>query len=96
MILLSTINDKYKHNFSDYGVGYAWSSKTTSISVGDTVTWKWEKASALSQLLYNVFQLSSALDKEYDGKGFNSGGPSDKGKIILIINASIQTNINLV
>ncbi|CAL4117570.1 unnamed protein product, partial [Meganyctiphanes norvegica] len=56
----------------NYGIGYAWSYKSISISVGDTVTWKWDKASAVSQLLYNVYQLSSPTDKEYDGKGFNS------------------------
>ena len=59
---------------------FEWGPKLITINVGDSITWIWKKNSALSQLLYTVFQVSGPTETEYDGNGFHAGNPTSSGK----------------
>uniref|UniRef100_A0A3B4Y5A4 PKHD1 like 1, tandem duplicate 2 n=1 Tax=Seriola lalandi dorsalis TaxID=1841481 RepID=A0A3B4Y5A4_SERLL len=62
-----------------YGQGYAWSPASLTVSVGDTVTWRWE-APAFQRVGYRVFSVSSPSGTTYDGGAFTSGETkTDKG-----------------
>lgn len=64
------------------GIGYAWNPKLAVIREGDSVKWEWTKIDPLSQLLYNVFQTSTAISLDYDGSGFNSGAATSSGSFM--------------
>ncbi|XP_075907773.1 fibrocystin-L-like [Nelusetta ayraudi] len=55
-----------------YGVGYAWSPSTVTVSVGDTVMWGWN-APAFQRVGYRVFSVSSPAGTTYEGGPFKSG-----------------------
>ncbi|XP_066939677.1 fibrocystin-L-like [Macrobrachium rosenbergii] len=63
-----------------YGKGYAWEPKLLNVCEGDTVSWVWTKNDPLSQLLYNVFEVSAPGIREHD-KGFTSGDPKSAGSV---------------
>nr|XP_023401443.1 fibrocystin-L [Loxodonta africana] len=58
---------------SEHGLGYAWSPSVLNVSVGDTVTWRWQAHPFLRGIGYRVFSVSSPGSVIYDGKGFTSG-----------------------
>ncbi|XP_058524528.1 fibrocystin-L isoform X1 [Ochotona princeps] len=58
---------------SVHGSGYAWSPSVLNVSVGDTVTWRWQAHPFLKGIGYRVFSVSSAGSVIYDGKGFTNG-----------------------
>uniref|UniRef100_H3CIT5 PKHD1 like 1, tandem duplicate 1 n=1 Tax=Tetraodon nigroviridis TaxID=99883 RepID=H3CIT5_TETNG len=55
-----------------YGQGYAWSTPSLTISVGDTVKWSWEAPPFLNTG-YRVFSVSTPSGTTYEGGPFNSG-----------------------
>uniref|UniRef100_A0A8D3BAM2 PKHD1 like 1, tandem duplicate 2 n=1 Tax=Scophthalmus maximus TaxID=52904 RepID=A0A8D3BAM2_SCOMX len=55
-----------------YGRGYAWSPASVTVSVGDTVAWRWE-APAFQKVGYRVFSVSSPSGTNYEGGPFTSG-----------------------
>ncbi|XP_045661731.1 fibrocystin-L isoform X1 [Ursus americanus] len=55
------------------GLGYAWSPSVLNVSVGDTVTWRWQAHPFLRGIGYRVFSVSSPGSVIYDGKGFTNG-----------------------
>lgn len=55
-----------------YGVGYAWSPSSVTVSVGDTVKWGWN-APAFQRVGYRVFSVSSPAGTTYEGGPFKSG-----------------------
>uniref|UniRef100_A0A3P8VF56 PKHD1 like 1, tandem duplicate 2 n=1 Tax=Cynoglossus semilaevis TaxID=244447 RepID=A0A3P8VF56_CYNSE len=55
----------------DYGQGFAWSSPSTTVFVGDTVTWQW-KAPVFQNVAYRVFAVPSPSSTTYEGGVFNS------------------------
>lgn len=59
--------------FPVHGSGYAWSPSVLNVSVGDTVTWRWQAHPFLKGIGYRVFSVSSAGSVIYDGKGFTNG-----------------------
>ncbi|XP_024857831.1 fibrocystin-L isoform X2 [Kryptolebias marmoratus] len=62
-----------------YGQGYAWSPSSLTVSVGDTVGWRWE-APAFQRVGYRVFSVSSPSGAAYDGGPLNSGATkTDEG-----------------
>ncbi|XP_053415184.1 fibrocystin-L isoform X2 [Nycticebus coucang] len=58
---------------SVHGLGYAWSPSVLNVSVGDTVTWRWQTHPFLRGIGYRVFSVSSPGSVIYDGKGFTNG-----------------------
>lgn len=42
-----------------HGLGYAWSPSVLNVSVGDTVTWRWQADPFLRGIGYRVFSVSS-------------------------------------
>ncbi|KAG7219452.1 hypothetical protein INR49_009286 [Caranx melampygus] len=63
----------------DYGRGYAWSPASLTVSVGDTVIWRWE-APPFQTVGYRVFSVSSPSGTEYEGGAFSSGDTkTDRG-----------------
>ncbi|XP_042639560.1 fibrocystin-L [Orycteropus afer afer] len=56
----------------EHGLGYAWSPSVLNVSVGDTVTWRWQAHPFLRGIGYRVFSVSSPGSVIYDGKGFTS------------------------
>uniref|UniRef100_A0A3B4U1D6 PKHD1 like 1, tandem duplicate 2 n=1 Tax=Seriola dumerili TaxID=41447 RepID=A0A3B4U1D6_SERDU len=68
-----------ENELQSYGQGYAWSPASLTVSVGDTVTWRWE-APAFQRVGYRVFSVSSPSGTTYDGGAFTSGETkTDKG-----------------
>uniref|UniRef100_A0A3Q3JRM8 Polycystic kidney and hepatic disease 1 (autosomal recessive)-like 1 n=1 Tax=Monopterus albus TaxID=43700 RepID=A0A3Q3JRM8_MONAL len=62
-----------------YGLGFAWSPASLTVSVGDTVMWRWE-APAFQSVGYRVFSVSSPGGAAYEGGPFTSGETkTDKG-----------------
>uniref|UniRef100_A0A3P8VH65 PKHD1 like 1, tandem duplicate 2 n=1 Tax=Cynoglossus semilaevis TaxID=244447 RepID=A0A3P8VH65_CYNSE len=60
----------------DHGTfGFAWSSPSTTVFVGDTVTWQW-KAPVFQNVAYRVFAVPSPSSTTYEGGVFNSGDTS--------------------
>ncbi|KAI4871505.1 hypothetical protein NFI96_027165, partial [Prochilodus magdalenae] len=57
----------------NYGQGYAWSPSTVTVSVGDTVVWRWNAPDFVTGLGYRVFSVASPSSTEFDGVVFNSG-----------------------
>uniref|UniRef100_A0A667X934 PKHD1 like 1, tandem duplicate 2 n=1 Tax=Myripristis murdjan TaxID=586833 RepID=A0A667X934_9TELE len=57
---------------SHFGQGYAWEPASLSVSVGDTVVWRWE-APAFQEVGYRVFSVSRPSGTSYQGGPFNSG-----------------------
>lgn len=55
-----------------YGQGYAWSTPSLTISVGDAVRWSWETPPFVN-IGYRVFSVSSPSGTTYEGGAFNSG-----------------------
>uniref|UniRef100_A0A667XGZ1 PKHD1 like 1, tandem duplicate 2 n=1 Tax=Myripristis murdjan TaxID=586833 RepID=A0A667XGZ1_9TELE len=55
-----------------FGQGYAWEPASLSVSVGDTVVWRWE-APAFQEVGYRVFSVSRPSGTSYQGGPFNSG-----------------------
>lgn len=55
-----------------YGVGYAWSPSTVTVSIGDTVRWDWN-APTFQRVGYRVFSVSSPAGTTYEGGPFKSG-----------------------
>ncbi|KAJ8334858.1 hypothetical protein SKAU_G00404970 [Synaphobranchus kaupii] len=55
-----------------YGEGYAWSPMSVTVSVGDTVAWRWDTPSFILGLGYRVFSVVSPSSTTYDGV-FTSG-----------------------
>uniref|UniRef100_A0A8D0SJH6 Fibrocystin-L n=1 Tax=Sus scrofa TaxID=9823 RepID=A0A8D0SJH6_PIG len=57
---------------SVHGLGYAWSPSVLNVSVGDTVTWRWQADPFLRGIGYRVFSVSSPGSVIYDGRGFTN------------------------
>lgn len=55
-----------------YGQGYAWSTSSLTILVGEAVRWVWD-APSLVNIGYRVFSVSSPSGTTYQGGPFNSG-----------------------
>lgn len=55
---------------TEYGLGYAWKPDEITITVGDTIFWKWYGTSFTRQL--SVQQIDQPGDTEYNGDGFIS------------------------
>lgn len=55
-----------------HGLGYAWSPSVLNVSVGDTVTWRWQADPFLRGIGYRVFSVSSPGSVIYDGRGFTN------------------------
>lgn len=58
---------------SGYGEGYAWSPSSLTVSVGDTVAWRWEAPFFIQGVGYRVFSVASPGSTTYDGVSFKSG-----------------------
>ncbi|KAJ8273405.1 hypothetical protein GJAV_G00101260 [Gymnothorax javanicus] len=56
-----------------YGEGYAWSPSSLTVSVGDTVAWRWEAPPFIRGIGYRVFSVSNPSSTHYDGVHFTSG-----------------------
>ncbi|KAM6958720.1 PKHD1 like 1, tandem duplicate 1 [Aplochiton taeniatus] len=65
-----TVTNQGSH--PDFGPGYAWSPAALTVSVGDTVVWRWE-APAFQPVGYRVFSVSSPSNTTFDGSAFTSG-----------------------
>lgn len=57
---------------SVHGQGYAWSTSSLEILVGEAVRWVWD-APSLVNIGYRVFSVSSPSGTTYQGGPFNSG-----------------------
>ncbi|TSK31508.1 Fibrocystin-L [Bagarius yarrelli] len=55
------------------GQGYSWSPATVTVSVGDTVVWRWQAPAFVQGLGYRVFSVDSPSSTVFDGVTFNSG-----------------------
>lgn len=67
---------------SDFGPGYAWSPACLTVSVGDTVVWRWETP-PFQDFGYRVFSVSKPGSTKYDGGAFNSGDTkTPKGRVV--------------
>ncbi|XP_071946075.1 fibrocystin-L-like [Antedon mediterranea] len=71
------ISNNGKHK--DYGVGYAWTQPSLSITAGDVVEWTWSTPSLLEGVGYTVQQTADEASETYDGQGFYAGASSKKG-----------------
>ncbi|KAG5842965.1 hypothetical protein ANANG_G00183390 [Anguilla anguilla] len=56
-----------------YGEGYAWSPSSLTVSVGDTVAWRWDAPPFVAGLGYGVYSVASPSSTAYDGVSFTSG-----------------------
>ncbi|XP_036949440.1 PKHD1 like 1, tandem duplicate 1 isoform X2 [Acanthopagrus latus] len=75
-----TVTNQGSH--STYGQGYAWSPVSLTVSVGDTVMWRWE-APPFQQLEFGVFSVSSPSNTTYNQGPLNSGGTkTSKGSFV--------------
>uniref|UniRef100_A0A3Q3K5H6 Polycystic kidney and hepatic disease 1 (autosomal recessive)-like 1 n=1 Tax=Monopterus albus TaxID=43700 RepID=A0A3Q3K5H6_MONAL len=69
----------FENELHSYGLGFAWSPASLTVSVGDTVMWRWE-APAFQSVGYRVFSVSSPGGAAYEGGPFTSGETkTDKG-----------------
>ncbi|KAG7457780.1 hypothetical protein MATL_G00230750 [Megalops atlanticus] len=66
-----TVTNQGSH--PDFGEGYAWSPSSLTVSVGDTVAWRWDAPSFIPGLGYRVFSVSTPSSTTYDGVAFSSG-----------------------
>ncbi|KAM3858592.1 fibrocystin-L-like [Diretmus argenteus] len=65
-----TVTNRGSHR--SFGEGYAWRPASLTVSVGDTVVWRWE-APAFQKVGYRVFSVSSPSGTTHDGGAFTSG-----------------------
>uniref|UniRef100_UPI003AACF14E PKHD1 like 1, tandem duplicate 1 n=1 Tax=Centroberyx gerrardi TaxID=166262 RepID=UPI003AACF14E len=70
-----TVTNQGSHR--DFGEGTAWRPAALTVSVGDTVVWRWE-APAFQNVGYRVFSVSSPSGNTYEGGPFTSGETKTK------------------